>query len=81
MKTFISIVCSLALLGAICYAADKPAEKPADKKPCCEATVEAGLKCTNQCCIKAAKDGKVCEKCHPKKDEGKKAEKKDEKKS
>jgi hypothetical protein len=68
MKTIASIICSLAILGAISYAADKPA----DKKPCCEPTVEAGLKCTNQCCIKAAKGGKVCEKCHPKKEDDKK---------
>lgn len=42
-----------------------------DKKPCCEATVAAGLKCEHECCVKAAKDGKVCEKCHPKKEDKK----------
>ncbi len=42
-----------------------------DKKPCCEATVEAGKKCEHKCCQKAAEDGKVCEKCHPKKTESK----------
>jgi len=42
-----------------------------DKKPCCEATVDAGKKCDHKCCVKAANDGKVCEKCHPKKDEKK----------
>ena len=38
---------------------------------CCDATVEAGKKCEHKCCVKASKDGKVCEKCHPKKDEKK----------
>ncbi len=58
-----AILCALALLvgqGAV-RAAD-------DKKPCCEATVEAGKKCEHKCCQKAAEEGKVCEKCHPKKD-------------
>lgn len=41
------------------------------KEPCCEATVAAGLKCEHACCVKAAKDGKVCETCHPKKAEKK----------
>lgn len=35
---------------------------------CCEATVAAGKKCDHKCCVKAANAGKVCEKCHPKKD-------------
>ncbi len=61
MKTFTAIVCALALLGTVSFAAEKA---PA-KKGCCEATVEAGLKCKNKCCVKAAKAGKVCEKCHP----------------
>ncbi len=68
MKTITAIICSLFLLGTVSFAADKPAEK----KGCCEATVEAGLKCKNKCCVKAAKAGKVCEKCHAKKTEDKK---------
>jgi hypothetical protein len=43
-----------------------------DKKPCCEATVEAGKKCTHECCKKAAAQDKVCKKCHPKKADEKK---------
>ena len=35
---------------------------------CCDATVEAGKKCDHKCCVKASNDGKVCQKCHPKKD-------------
>ena len=61
-----AMACALTLLGApsALRAAD-------DKKPCCEATVEAGKKCDHKCCQKAAEEGKVCEKCHPKKDEKK----------
>ncbi len=58
-------VCAFAFLGV------SPVRAADDKKPCCEATVEAGKKCDHKCCVKAAEDGKVCEKCHPKKDEKK----------
>ena len=68
MKTLIALVCSLAILGTVSFAGEKAVEK----KACCEATVTAGLKCKNKCCVKAAKAGKVCEKCHPAKGEDKK---------
>ncbi len=56
------VFCALALLiGASAARGD-------EKKPCCEATVEAGKKCEHKCCVKAAEAGKVCEKCHPKKE-------------
>jgi hypothetical protein len=32
---------------------------------------EGGKKCEHDCCVKTAKEGKVCDKCHPKKDEKK----------
>jgi len=50
-------VCAFALMGVSTRAAD-------DKKPCCEATVEAGKKCDHKCCQTAAEKGKVCKKCH-----------------
>ena len=66
ITTLSAVVCALAMLGLANLArADE------EKKPCCEATVEAGKKCEHECCKKAAADGKVCEKCHPKKEEGK----------
>ena len=40
-----------------------------DEKKCCEPTVAAGKNCKHECCKKAAADNKVCEKCHPKKDD------------
>ena len=66
ISTLNGIVFALALLvGPSGLRADD------DKKPCCEATVEAGKKCSHKCCVKAAEEGKVCEKCHPKKEDKK----------
>ena len=56
-------VCAFALLSVSSVrAAD-------DKKPCCEATVDAGKKCDHKCCQTASEKGKVCKKCHPAKKE------------
>lgn len=66
VTTMMGALCALALLaGPIALRADD------EKKPCCPATVEGGKTCAHECCVKASKDGKVCEKCHPKKDEKK----------
>ncbi|HEY6168035.1 MAG TPA: hypothetical protein VI454_08355 [Verrucomicrobiae bacterium] len=63
IKTLSALLAVTALLSApiLVRAAD-------EKKPCCEPTVEAGKKCEHGCCVKAANEGKVCEKCHPKKE-------------
>ena len=64
-KIATTVLCALALLVSTSYLrADE--DKKEEKKPCCEATVEAGKKCEHKCCVTAANDGKVCEKCHPK---------------
>lgn len=64
MRLFTVSICAFALAaGASLLRADD------DKKPCCAATVEAGKTCQHECCKKASADGKVCEKCHPKKDD------------
>lgn len=47
----------------------------AAEKTCCEKAKEAGKECTHKCCVAAAKEGKTCDKCAPKK-EDKPAEKK-----
>jgi hypothetical protein len=60
MKLLSVCAFAVALLASPVWAAE-------EKKPCCEATVEAGLKCDHPCCKKAAEKGKVCQKCHPKK--------------
>ena len=40
---------------------DATASKPAG---CCAKAAAKGEKCTHECCVAAAKDGKNCEKCH-----------------
>ena len=61
MKYLSTLLCLAALFAgaSLVRGADEP------KKPCCEATVEAGKKCDHKCCQKAADKGKVCKKCHP----------------
>ena len=44
---------------------------PAFAETCCEKAKAAGKDCTHPCCVKAVKDGKVCEKCNPPKKEEK----------
>jgi hypothetical protein len=38
----------------------------ADIKPgsCCDKAKKAGKECAHPCCVAAAKEGKVCEKCN-----------------
>ena len=48
----------------------------ADDKTCCEKAKAEGKDCAHKCCADAKKDGKTCEKCNPKKDDKKPAEKK-----
>ena len=71
MKLAVAILGALTMLATTMVVRAEE-EKKEEKKPCCEATVEAGKKCAHDCCVKAAEDGKVCEKCHPKKKEEKK---------
>lgn len=61
IRLFSVAVYALAMLAGSLRAAD-------EKKPCCDATVEAGKKCEHKCCTKAAGKDKVCKKCHPAKD-------------
>jgi len=57
IKLLSVIICAMAMLGGRAIAAD-------EKKPCCEATAEAGKKCQHKCCQKQAEKGKVCKRCH-----------------
>ena len=56
------MVCAVAFLASMSIAR---------AETCCEKAKAAGKECTHKCCVKAAKDGKTCEKCNPKKEEGK----------
>ena len=59
MKSITSILCAIAFLGSIALAS---------AESCCDKAKAAGKDCTHKCCVAAKKDGKVCEKCNPKKD-------------
>jgi hypothetical protein len=50
---------------------------PLFAETCCEKAKAAGKTCTHPCCVAATKDGKVCEKCNPKKEEKKPEDKKE----
>jgi hypothetical protein len=63
-------------LSALAVFATLSTANAGDKKSCCEATVDAEKKCEHKCCTEAAKDGKICKKCHPDTKEEKKEDKK-----
>ena len=58
IKLLTLAVCACAFMSV------SPVQAADDKKPCCDATVEAGKKCDHKCCQKAAEKGNVCKKCH-----------------
>ena len=72
IKLLTVAACAFALVAGSAMAQDK-AEKA--KKTCCEKAKAKGEACSHPCCVEAAKEKKVCEKCNPKKEE-KKAESK-----
>ena len=69
MKLFTVLACTVAWFAATANVSAS----------CCDDAKKNGKECAHKCCVEAAKDKKVCEKCNPKKDE-KKSEKKSEKK-
>lgn len=71
MKKHLKIVSALLCAGAMLMASVSFVGAADEKDPCCKATVKAGKKCKHECCVKAAEGGKVCEKCHPKKEDKK----------
>ena len=65
MITVALFAAALLTSPAFAAAADK------GEKTCCEKAKDAGKDCSHPCCVTAKKDGKVCEKCNPKKEEKK----------
>ncbi len=62
IKSLTMTLCAVALLATLSLAR---ADDKAAKKPCCDATTAAEMKCEHKCCQKAADAGKICKKCHP----------------
>ena len=59
-KSLIVGLFAFALLAAPVFAGDS----------CCDKAKAKGEECKHKCCVDAKKEGKVCEKCNPKKDGG-----------
>lgn len=65
MKRIVIVLSVLVCAVAITATAAEKKKGGAKACGCCEATVEAEKACKEECCTKAAAEGKVCEKCHP----------------
>jgi hypothetical protein len=67
IKLLTVAACAFALVAGSAVAQDKPAKK----QSCCDKAKAKGETCSHPCCVEAAKEKKVCEKCNPKKEEKK----------
>lgn len=61
IKSLIVGLFALALVAAPAFAGES----------CCDKAKAKGEECKHKCCVEAKKEGKVCEKCNPKSDQGK----------
>ena len=62
------LVCTLLAVAADILAVDGDTKVDTTKFKdggCCQKADKKGEKCAHPCCVKAAKDAKVCEKCNP----------------
>jgi hypothetical protein len=62
IKLLTITACAFALVAGSAFAQEKA------KKTCCEKAKAKGEACSHPCCVEAAKEKKVCEKCNPKKE-------------
>ncbi len=70
MKNLLRLLALVAVCSSLAIAATTPAAPAVDKSKfksggCCDKAEKAGNPCAHPCCVKAAKDAKVCEKCNP----------------
>ena len=64
------------LVVAVAAQAEEPAARPNAERPnCCLKAEKKGKVCEKACCVAAAKEGKVCEPCLAKKHRAKKTRK------
>ena len=79
-RWFMAAVLAVSACGVgSTFAEDKKPAEGKDKPQfteggCCDKAAKAGKECAHKCCVAAAKEGTVCEKCN-KPAEGKKTEK------
>lgn len=65
MKTLLTLIAVAALAGNMFAADEKKADKPKfSAGSCCDKADKAGKACEHKCCVAAATDKKVCEKCN-----------------
>jgi hypothetical protein len=70
MKNLLRLLALVAVCSSLAIAATTPAAPAVDKSKfktggCCDKAEKGGKPCAHPCCVKAAKDAKVCEKCNP----------------
>ena len=54
IRSLLAVVCATVLCAGVALA----------EESCCQKAIAAGKACTHPCCVEAAKDGKVCDKCN-----------------
>jgi hypothetical protein len=59
MKTLLTLL-AVASMTTLSFGADKKYKEGG----CCDVAKKKGEACVHPCCVKAEKDGKVCEKCN-----------------
>ena len=62
LKSLTAALCALILIAGMGVAR---------AESCCDKAKAAGKTCKHKCCVEAAKNGKVCETCNPKKEDKK----------
>ncbi|MBI5773361.1 MAG: hypothetical protein HZA89_06420 [Verrucomicrobia bacterium] len=63
----IKLMAAIAFMAAVCVATAEV--KEIKKGGCCDKAKKDGKDCAHPCCVEAAKEKKICEKCNaPKKD-------------
>ena len=67
MKNLLRLLALVAVCSSLAIAATTPAVEKSKFKTggCCDKAEKGGKPCAHPCCVKAAKDAKVCEKCNP----------------
>jgi hypothetical protein len=62
VKSLVALAFAAAFVASVAVAADEKPKFTAGS--CCDKAQKAGKECTHKCCVEAAKDKKVCEKCN-----------------
>ena len=61
---FIKMLTAVAFAFAVCASVASAQVKEIKKGSCCDKAKQAGKECAHKCCVEAAKEKKICEKCN-----------------